>query len=85
MSPRLFLHHLVGEHRAVFESDAHRVGARGEALQGKAFEGVALGAHEAALQVLKLYLRGLHVGREVQVQRIPGGVRVVGVGADVLN
>ena len=58
----LFLHHLVRISLPILHSDLHKILPRREALQVDAFQFFALCANEAALQVVKLDLGGLHVG-----------------------
>ena len=72
----LFLHHLVRISLPILHSDLH------EALQVDAFQFFALCANEAALQVVKLDLGGLHVGRVLQVDLVLCGVGVEQVGTD---
>ena len=82
MGNALFLHHHVRERGPVRQGDLHHVLPRCEALQVEAFEARALAAHEATLQVVKLDLTWLHVGRVLQADLVLGGVGVEGVGAD---
>lgn len=50
----------------------HRVGTRRQALQIKVLEVVPLASHHAPLQIVKPYLRGRYIGRELQVQLVLG-------------
>ena len=61
-SPLSLLHHLVRINHPVLQCDAHRVGACGQLAHVDALEGLALGAHEAPLQVVELHMDGLHIG-----------------------
>ena len=78
----LFLHHLVRISLPILHSDLHKILPRREALQVDAFQFFALCANEAALQVVKLDLGGLHVGRVLQVDLVLCGVGVEQVGTD---
>ena len=78
----LFLHHLVRVHFPILQGDLHQVLPWREALQVDAFQFFALCANEAALQVVKLDLGGLHVGRVLQVDLVLCGVGVEQVGTD---
>ena len=78
----LFLHHLVRKHLPVFQSDLHQVLPWREALQVDAFYALTLRAHQAALQVVKLDLLGLHVGRVLHAELVLGGVGEEQVGTD---
>ena len=73
----LFLHHLVRISLPILQGDLHQVLSRREALQVDAFQFFALCANEAALQVVKLDLGGLH-----EVDLVLCGVGVEQVGTD---
>ena len=60
-----FLHHLVRIGLPVLQCDAQGVGARGQLVHVDALEGLVLCAHQAALQVVKVDLNGLNIGREL--------------------
>ena len=76
----LFFHHLVRISLPILQGDLHQVLPWHEALQVDAFQAIALCAHQAALQVVKLDLCGLYVGRVLQVEPVLGGVGVEEVG-----
>ena len=78
----LLLHHLIRKHLPVFQSDAHGVGASGQAVHFQALQVVLLRAHQPPLKVVKLDLRGRYVRRELQVELVLDGVGVEQVGAD---
>ena len=58
----LLLHHLVRIGLPVLQCDTHRVCSGGQLAHVDAFEGLALRAHQAALQVEEVDLLGLNVG-----------------------
>ena len=78
----LLLHHLIRKHLPVFQSDAHGVGASGQAVHFQALQTVSLCSHQPPLQVVELDLRGRYVRRVLQVELVLDGVGVVGVGAE---
>ena len=78
-----FLHHLIREHLSVLHGDAERVGAGRQLAEVEGLEGVALRAHETALQVVELDLLRLHIGRVLQAELVLGGVGVEHVGANL--
>ena len=82
MPPHSFLHHLIREHLPVLQCHLHHILPCRKALQIEAFEAIALRAHQAALQVVKLYAFGRYIGRVLQVKLVLGGVGVEEVGAE---
>ena len=79
----LFLHTLTRKHLAVLQCHLHHILPCRKTLQIEAFEAIALRAHDAALQVVKLYGFGRYIRGELQVKLVLGGVGVEEVGADL--
>ena len=78
----LFLHHLIRKHLPAFQSDAHGVGASGQAVHFQALQAISLYAHQLPLKVVQLNLRGRYVGRVLQMELVLDGVGVEHIGAD---
>ena len=76
------LHHLIRIGLSVLQCDAQGVGACGQLAHVDAFEGLALCAHQAALQVVELHFIGLHVGGELHEQLVFHGVGIEAVGTN---
>ena len=78
----LLFHHLIRISLPVFQSDLHQVLSCGQAFHDNAFQALVLRAHEAALQVVKFDLCGLHIWGILQVKFILHGVGIEHIRAD---